>query len=288
MSGNSKSANYRSISTGLASTLMSRRQSPISKFNRTTKNAKCIKISQIVPLLKNRRQPSVRKLRFACSEYKYKIKKASHDSLLFESSSMANKPSIKVWVTPTSSKFKKDIGNCDQFDDRFTGANSDNKGNNILNIMRNLNDDLEKEINYKPCKKLGIPIKQMHPIEYVKRAMSPGKVLRGNPRLAVCSNKTYNKLRSVTNAKDERKKIPLSVNAFNNSIRRQQVLKGLIGSPNKMNHIDHQLSVTVPAKIAKSGDRDPNDHFRSGDHCISDSHFIPWQPKLNVSDSFDE
>jgi hypothetical protein len=127
-----KAANYRSISTGLASTLLSRRQSPLNKFNRTAKNAKCIKISQILPAFKSRRQSKIRKLRFERSEQEYHIKKTSHNDLFLESESITDKPSIKVCVTPTSSKFKKEMGLYDQIDDHIGRANSDIKCNNLF------------------------------------------------------------------------------------------------------------------------------------------------------------
>jgi len=124
--------------------------------------------------------------------------------------SMSNKPSIKVWVTPTSSKFKRDYSFYDALGETFARNKSDIKGSNIFEYSRQLNNDLEREIDYYPPEKLKIPIKQMHPNEFLKRACSPVKVDRSKFKFWSTTSHNYTRENS-TASNTETLKFPYSI-----------------------------------------------------------------------------
>lgn len=193
------------------------------------------------------------------------------NNLSFEDEPFNNKPSIKVWVTPTSSKFKKDLEmtNADDFARAISGVSKVE----FMDLANNLNNDLEKEVNYRPMNRLRIPIKQMHPIEFLKRATSPTKFVKSKPKFGHLLNKTFHKQKVQSPNRSERQTIPIKVSQLKSVNRKQEGFNDLFEAPLKLHNISHQLSVGIPDEIHNSNEW-------SVDNFMFESNHLYWQPKL--------
>ena len=147
-------------------------------------------------------------------------------------------------------------------------------------MPHHLNYDLEKEVNYIPMNKLRIPIKQMHPIEFLKRATSPVKVLKENNKTFTMRKYTLYKNRSVTQNNSERTTLPFRANALKTSLHKNNMLRGLLHAPTKISSMDHQLSVIVPRQMSQSSD------WYNEDHLVRETIDHRWEPRLDLSVKF--
>lgn len=167
------------MSTGVSTFSMYRRKlSPLSKlskakrqllqhsFNQQQRVVDEFQIHQIIPNQKKivkSEIPEIPKINTSKFKPREEMKVLVNEVKEKQSEKVIRFEEIKVCVTPNGSRLQRAQNFSEVMDDGITRANSDgNNGFDTYLLNKQLNNDLEQEVNYVPSNKLCIPVRKMY------------------------------------------------------------------------------------------------------------------------------